>query len=73
MVRSEIMKRMTARDRRLFKTDEVGRQINLLIPVSKHKAFKRYALEHDTSMSKLLSEWIDEHVQDDLGRGKAGA
>ncbi|MEK0226341.1 hypothetical protein [Bifidobacterium mongoliense] len=49
-----------------------GRQINLLIPVDQHKAFKRYAVEHDTSMSDLLRQWIAEHVQEPQ-RTKKGA
>lgn len=44
-------------------SDEPGRQLNLLISASRHKAFKKYAVEHDTSMSDLLSSWIDDHVE----------
>jgi hypothetical protein len=61
---------LTGRERN--RENEAGRQINLLIPASRHKAFKRYAVEHDTSMSQLLNEWIGEHVAEDRkNHGKA--
>lgn len=49
--------------RGLGKEDEPGTQLNLLVPLSKHRALKRYAADLGKSMSAVVCEWIDEHTE----------
>ncbi len=48
--------------RGLKRENEPGTQLNLLVPVSKHRALKRYAAGRGMSMSAVVCEWIDKHA-----------
>lgn len=43
--------------------DEPQRQLNVLISEERHKILKQYAVSTSQSMSKILSQWIDEKIR----------
>lgn len=57
------MKRIRNTRRNFLGENESSSQLNLLIPASKHRALKQYAAAKGESMSALVCEWIDKHVE----------
>ena len=43
--------------------DEPQRQLNVLISEERHKILKQYAASTSQSMSKIVSQWIDENIK----------
>lgn len=55
-----------ARVRSMRRSDVDGEprtQLNVLIPVSKHRDLKSLAAQEGMSMATMLCEWIDDHTE----------